>query len=277
MRARIAVLLPVYNAEKFLRECLDSILHQTFPDFLLLACNDGSTDGSPDILKEYAAKDARIRILENPGNMGIVETRNHLLRELPDGTDYVAWIDSDDVMFPDRLQRQSSYLDTHPEIGGVGSALEIIDENSRVTGFRPYPVTPAEIRRQLPLQNILAQPALMLRSDVIRRTGYYSSSCPVCQDYEYWLRVLDFSDFANLSDPVIRYRISATQVKQTKLKLSLRLTLEIQRDYFRRNRLRMPLACLFRQAAGYLLLLLPSSWILRLFKILTYRAKRSAK
>ena len=274
MNAVLAVLVPVCNGAKFLRECLDSILRQDFRDFLLFVCDDGSTDQTPAILREYAARDARIHILTNPRNMGIAATRNRLLEAIPENAAFAAWIDADDVMRPGRLTRQIEFLNTHPAIGGVASSLEIIDENSRTTGSRHYPEDAGEIRRQLPLHNVLAQPAMMLRTELIRRVGSYSLSCPVCQDYDYWLRCLEYSDFANLKEPVLRYRISTTQAKQTKLKLSLRLTLKIQRDYYRRNRLRMPFQAVLRQAAGYMLLLLPSGWILTLFKFITYRTAK---
>ena len=269
--ARIAVLMPVYNAGKFLRETLDSVVQQSFSDFVLIACNDGSRDDSPAILEEYAARDSRVHILTNPENLGIVKTRNKLIAHIPDETELVAWLDADDVCLPDRLARQAAFLDAHPEIGGVGSALEIIDENSRTTGVRRYPEDAPSIRCRLPLSNVLAQSAMMLRTELIRQTGLYAESCPVCQDYEYWLRALEHCDFANLREPVLRYRISRGQVKQSKLKLSLRLTLEIQRDYYRRTRLRMPLGGIFRQAAGHLLMLLPAAWILKIFCFLTYR------
>lgn len=269
--ARIAVLIPVYDAGRFLKECLDSVIGQTFGDFVVFVCDDGSRDESPAILREYAGRDPRIRVLTNPGNLGIVKSRNRLIENIPADAEFVAWLDSDDVMLPDRLARQTAFLETHPEIGGVGSALEIIDESSRTTGSRSYPGRPGDIRRLLPQSNVLAQPAMMLRREVIVRTGLYSETCPVCQDYEYWLRCLESFDFANLREPVLRYRISRGQVKQRKLKLALRLTLKIQRDYYRRNGLRMPLRGVIRQMAGLLLLLLPSAWILWLFKTVVYR------
>lgn len=271
MNASLAVLLPVYNAEKYLRECLDSILSQTVSDFELFVCDDGSTDGSFDILQEYAAKHSRIHVLSNPRNLGIVATRNHLLSAVSEKTDFIAWIDADDVMFPDRLRRQREFLESHPGIGGVGSSLEIIDEGSRVTGFRHYPETPEEIRRTLPRRNVLAQPALMIRRSLISQVGEYSSDCPVCQDYEYWLRCLEHSDFANLSEPLLHYRISSTQVKQSKLKQSLRITLQIQNEYFRRIGQARPFSLLIHHVLAHILLLFPSTWIMRLFVLLTYR------
>ena len=76
---KLAVIMPVYNAEQFLKECVDAILNQTYTDFQLLACNDGSKDSSLAILEEYAARDSRVTVLCNPENLGIVGTRNHLL------------------------------------------------------------------------------------------------------------------------------------------------------------------------------------------------------
>ena len=274
---KTVMLLPVYNAEKFLRECLDGVVNQTCPDFRMIVCNDGSKDGGLDILREYAAKDHRITVLNNPGNLGIVATRNRLLKAIPEDAEFIAWIDADDVCLPDRLERQTAFLAAHPEIGGVGSSLEIIDETSRTTGFRRYPCDPAKIRKILPRTNVLAQPAMMLRSRIIRETGAYSESCPVCQDYEYWLRALEHGDFANLPDPVIRYRISRNQVKQSKLKQSLLITLKIQRDYYRRNRKPMPPAVMAKQLAGFLLCLLPARWILKLFCVIAYRKPGAAK
>ena len=271
--AKAAVLLAVYNAEKYLEECLSSITGQTFQDWELFACNDGSKDSSMSIMERFAAQDKRIHILNNEKNIGIVATRNRLIGAIPDDAEYVAWVDSDDICFPNRLQRQVEYLEAHPEIGAVGSALEIIDENSQTTGSRHYPESPEEIRKKLPQTNVIAQPALMLRSSVIKATGLYTFEYPVCEDYDYWLRVLANYDFANIGEPLLRYRISTTQCKQSRLKEMLRLTLQIQRDHYRRTGVKMPFSGKLHQIAGAILLLLPAKLILKLFCLLSYKKK----
>ena len=269
--AKTAVLLAVYNAGKYLEECLSSITAQTCQDWELFACNDGSTDNSLSIMERFAAQDKRIHILNNEKNIGIVATRNRLIGAIPEAAEYVAWVDSDDICFADRLQRQIEFLEEHPEIGAVGSALEIIDENSQTTGSRHYPETPAEIRRKLPQTNVIAQPALMLRSSVIKATGLYTFEYPVCEDYDYWLRVLENYDFANIGEPLLRYRISTTQCKQSRLKEMLRLTLQIQKDHYHRTNQSMPLSGILHQTAGKILLLLPATWILKLFCLISYK------
>ncbi len=268
----VAVLLPVYNAEKFLRECLDSILAQTFTDFELIACDDASGDDSAAILTEYAARDPRIKFLRNERNLGIARTRNRLIEAVSPECGYIAIMDSDDVCFPDRLERQLAFLEAHPEVGGVGSTLEIIDENSRTTGFRKYPSAPEEIRKVMPITNVIAQPTMMLRRRVVADIGFYDPACICCSDYEYWLRVLEKYDFANLPEPVLRYRMSSTQLKQSKLKLSLKTTLKLQADYRRRTRT-WSLRAWVHSVAGHLLLCLPSSAILKLFEFVTYRKR----
>ena len=269
----VAVLLPVHDAGKFLRECLDSILAQTFADFELIVCDDASGDDSAAILTEYAARDARIKVMRNASNLGIARTRNRLIEAVSPDCEYIAIMDSDDVCFPDRLERQLAFLAAHPEAGGVGSALEIIDENSQTTGFRSYPTSPAEIRRIMPVNNVIAQPTMMLRRAVVTDVGFYNPECVCCSDYEYWLRVLEKYDFANLPEPVLRYRMSSTQLKQSKLKLSLRTTLKLQADYRRRTGARS-LRSYLHGIAGHLLLCLPSSAILKLFELVTYRKNR---
>lgn len=269
--AKAVILLAVYNAEKYLEECLNSIKVQTYKNLELFVCNDGSTDSSLSILEHFAARDARIHICSNERNMGITATRNRLISLIPNDAEYVAWVDSDDVCFSERIQRQVEFLEQNPKIGGVGSALEIIDEKSQTIGSRHYPEQPDEIRKKLPITNVIAQPALMLRSCVIKATGLYSFDYPVCEDYDYWLRVLENYEFANIGEPLLRYRISTTQSKQSRLKETLRLTLRIQRNYYRRNNRKMPLRGILYQIAGNMLIVLPANWILKLFTMVTYK------
>ncbi len=270
MGTNVAVIMPVYNAGLFLRECLDSILAQTFRDFVLIVCDDGSTDDSPQILAEYAARDGRMKVLTNHENLGIPLTRNKLLTAVPQGCEYLAIMDSDDVCKPDRLERQVKFLLDHPELCGVGSALEIIDEHSRTTGFRCYPVSPEEIRLTMPDRNVLAQSSLMLRRAAFDEFGGYRSGLACCEDYDCWLRMLEKYDFANLPDPVLKYRMSPSQSKQSKLRLTLRNTLKIQADYRTRTH-SWTVRSRLRAFAGHILLCLPPSLVLKLFEYTTYR------
>lgn len=274
MGTNVAVIMPVYNAGRFLRECLDSILAQTYRDFVLVVCDDGSTDDSPRILAEYTARDARVTVLTNHENLGIPLTRNKLLSAVPPECEYLAIMDSDDVCKPDRLERQVNFLTDHPELCGVGSCLEIIDEDSRTTGFRCYPVSPEEIRFTMPDRNVIAQSSLMLRRAAFDEVGGYRPGLACCEDYDCWLRMLEKYDFANLPDPVLKYRMSPTQSKQSKLRLTLRNTLKIQADYRTRTH-SWTFRARLRALAGRILLCLPPRLVLKLFERMTYRKDRA--
>jgi hypothetical protein len=167
--------------------------------------------------------------------------------------------------------RQLDFLKNNPDVGGVSSNLEIIDEKSLTTGFRNYPFDSEEIREKLPRANILAQPAMMLRKECIKQAGYYCAEYTCCEDYELWLRMLEFTDFANLVEPVIKYRISSGQSKQRYLKTTLKNTMKIQREYFKRIGRRIPFKLFIQHIAGHVLLLLPSQWVLKLFCLITYK------
>ena len=114
----LTVLMPVYNAEKFLKDSIGSILKQTYSDFELLILDDGSTDNSLKIIKAYAKEDKRIKILVNKTNQGEAKCRNRLLKNSK--TEFIAWMDSDDISLEDRLQTQMDFLKQNPKIDAVG-------------------------------------------------------------------------------------------------------------------------------------------------------------
>ena len=116
---KISIIVPVYNVEKFLAECLDSILSQSFGDFEVLLVNDASEDGSREICERYAKQDARIRILENEKNLGLSLTRNHGLREAKG--DYITFVDSDDLIDSNYLMKLFYVAEQeHAEVVSMG-------------------------------------------------------------------------------------------------------------------------------------------------------------
>src|SRR5579859_5191090 len=119
MPPRVSVLMTVFNNERFLRQAVESILGQTFDDFEFLIVDDGSLDGSPAILDEYARADARVKVIHCLHNRGHVYAANDGLSHVQG--EYVARMDADDVSLPERLARQVQFLDEHPEIGVAGT------------------------------------------------------------------------------------------------------------------------------------------------------------
>lgn len=267
---KISVIMPVYNAELFLQQALDSILNQTLRDFEFCIADDCSGDSTWEILCRAAAADSRIRLFRNEQNRGVAGTLNFLLEQVSPDAVYVARMDADDEALPERLERQAAWLDTHPETGIVGCALTIINEAGDITGERRYPVDPAVIRKTLIDYNPLAHPTVMMRKSVVDAIGHYSEHTPGAEDYDYWLRIGKRFGLANLAEPLLRYRISSGQMKQSHLKETLRSTLRLQRRYLLAPEFRSPIN-VAKHLAKYALLLLPDKVVLMLFQLLTYQ------
>lgn len=192
MRApAITVLLPFYNAESTLPAALSSVLAQDFDDFELLAVDDGSQDGSVEIVRSFAARDARVRLLQ-PGRLGLVGALNHGLTQAR--APLIARMDADDAMHPGRLRRQHDFMHAHPALGLCGCRVRVVPEERMEAGFREYIrwqnacVTPEQIADEIYWESPIAHPSFMFRRDVvIRAGGYRQGDFP--EDYELLLRL----------------------------------------------------------------------------------------
>lgn len=131
--ARISVIVPCYNSSAFVAETIESILRQDMTEWELILVDDGSTDFTPEFLREYSAKDVRIRSIRkynggraNACNLGILQSSPE--------AQYLFFLDSDDLLIPQALRVMSSYLDQHPDVGLLGSQFQEIDENGHAFG-----------------------------------------------------------------------------------------------------------------------------------------------
>lgn len=161
----ISVIMPVYNAEKFLDESIESILNQTFKDFEFIIIDDGSTDNSLKIIRKYKKKDKRIKVLINKKNQGIAETRNKGLR-IAKGK-YIVTFDADDISLQKRLQIQYYFLERNQNIFLVGGSAIIIDENGRDFGVFKKFNNPEKIRKKLLKSNPIINSSVMFRNKKI--------------------------------------------------------------------------------------------------------------
>ena len=225
----LTIFTPNYNNSKFISETIESIINQTYSNFEYIIIDDCSTDNSWEIIQSYAKKDKRIRILRNEKNLGIVKTRNKGLRERSPKSNYFAIIDSDDVSKHNRLRTQVDFLEKNQDQGLVGSNIFIIDEDSNFIGFRQYPSIDNEIRKKITRFNPFSQSSIIIRISAINQVGLYDENWDVCQDYDYWLRIGVNWKLADIDKFLVKYRISETQVKFTKLKETILNTYLIQK------------------------------------------------
>lgn len=201
----ISILLPVYNAGKFLRVALNSILKQTYSNFELIIVNDASTDDSLSILKTFANKDARIRLFTNTTNQGISYSLNRALRYAK--ADFIARMDADDIMFPDRLEKQLSYLQLHPYVVVVGGQCQVINYRGRVTGQKLFPVRHEDIYQLAFNRAPLQHPAIMVNRALLPKNfSWYQTNYIPAEDLELFFRLFKYGRFANLPDFVLKYR-----------------------------------------------------------------------
>ena len=202
----VSVLMPVYNAERYVSIAIDSALAQTCQDFELLLFDDGSTDGSLAILRRYEAKDPRIRVFSRE-NRGIVPTRNELVA-LSRG-EYLAIMDADDISLPTRLEKQVAYLSAHPECVAVGSSVRLIDPEGWliadvIVGACQDEIDEAHISGLG--ANRLWNPSVMMLKSAVERVGGYDEAFPLAEDLDLFLRLGEIGKLANLPDVLCEYR-----------------------------------------------------------------------
>lgn len=218
---KISVILPVYNAEKYLREAIDSILKQTFTDFELLLINDGSTDGSEEIIKSYT--DDRIIYIKNEQNRGLINSLNRGI-DLAAG-EYIARMDADDIALPERFEKQLKFLWERNDIAMLATTYYCIDAEGKPLPAWPtdrQTITPEQIRKVLPRDNCLAHPTVMARAEVFKKYRYHPElvlqyrfihNKKYSEDYDLWLRIAaDGLTIAKVDEPLLYYRVLSNSV-----------------------------------------------------------------
>lgn len=218
---KISVIMPVFNAGSFLEEAIESALNQRFTDFEFLIHDDGSTDGSLRVLRDYAARDSRI-VLSAGANEGVFAARN-LLQAKAQG-DLLAVMDADDICLPDRFEKQVAYLDANPECVVLGGSHIIMDAVGRPILRNRMP----QGHDRIDGQNIHAivsihHPTVMMRRGAVLDCGGYDASYRAAGDLDLWLRMAERGRLANLPDIVLKYRLHDKSISGAKGDLQRRM------------------------------------------------------
>jgi len=214
----VSVLMAVYNGASFLKESIQSILSQSYKDLELLIIDDGSDDGSLEIINSFT--DKRIRVLQNQLNKGLIFTRNRGINEARGK--YLAILDCDDIAFPERISKQVDFLAKHSEIKLCGGQAITIDKNGVETGnFLKVPTNKRLLNVQLLFHNVFINSTIMMELEAVKQVGGYSSNYSFCEDYALSLAVAERFKVANLESTLIKYRVheeSTSQLKSTAMK-----------------------------------------------------------
>jgi len=218
--------MSVYNGQKYLRQAIDSVLNQSFRDFEFIIIDDGSTDKSPQILAKYQNKDSRIRVVHQR-NLGLTKSLNKAIK-LARGK-YLARIDADDLAYDSRFEKQVRFLEKHPKIGLIGSRVNIIDEKGKIIGKLSYPIEDHVIRKHLIWHNPFCHSSVMLRKEVIKKTGSYSESFICAQDYDLWMRISKYTQLANLPEILGAWRSGKEAITSRRNFYQIKANLRVQK------------------------------------------------
>lgn len=215
MNRSLSILLPVYNAARYLPAALASLRAQTFADYELIAVDDGSTDQSLAILHCAAGGDPRIRVISRP-NTGIVGALNDGLEAAR--APVVARMDADDIALPGRLALQLAALRHAPECVCLGTAVHFMDARSALLKPCPRATGHDAIERALLLGDggQLIHPSIMFRRDAVLQVGGYRPAAQWIEDLDLYLRLARVGRLSNLADTLLHYRIHEQSVNFTR-------------------------------------------------------------
>ena len=208
----VSVIMPAYNAQKYLKEAVESVLNQTMSNFELLILDDGSKDDTMKIAKELAEKDHRIRILVNEQNMGVARTRNRGM-ELSEG-DYVAFLDSDDIWHSDKLEKQIT-LAQNAGADIIYASYALMSENG-MTKYNDFIVPPTTSFKEMLSCNVLGCSTVLLSKKAIENhrfnTEFYH------EDYVLWLELMqDGFRAAGVTECLVDYRVMEVSRSSNKI------------------------------------------------------------
>lgn len=190
------ILISVYNGLHFLPDAVDSVLNQSYRNYIFLIINDGSTDQTAKYLESL--KDPRIKIINHEKNEGLTKRLGEGLNLTR--TKFLARMDADDIALPDRLSNQRQFLISHPEFAAVGCNFQKIDENENKIGQSDFPTSYEDIKKEIYKKNPFSHSCLFFQTEKLKKAGGYNLNFRYSQDYELMLRLAAFFPVANLKE-----------------------------------------------------------------------------
>ena len=195
--------------QKYLIEAIESIINQSYKDFEFIIVNDGD-----NVILNYESFDSRIKVIHNKKNIGLTKSLNIALKEAKG--EYIARMDADDISMPDRFELQVTYMDENPNVGVLGSQIEIIGTCEKVK----KPLTDESIRWWFFKGNPIAHPSVFIRKAVLVAHGLeYNSSLQPTEDFDMWWRMAQVTQLANLNEVLLKYRYHEQQESTAKAEI----------------------------------------------------------
>lgn len=201
---RISVLIGIYNCATTLVEALDSLYAQTYQNFKVIMCDDGSSDDTYNVAKDYASNHGNIILIQNERNMGLNYTLNHCLKYAD--TEYIARMDGDDISLPDRFENEINFLENHLEFAVVSGPMIYFDEDGDFRTGKGH----GEVRKENFLYGSpICHAPCMARTEAVKAVGGYSVSDKLLrvEDYHLWFKLYAAGyKLYMLNDPIYKMR-----------------------------------------------------------------------
>lgn len=213
---KLSVIMSVHNNEDTISEAIASVLNQTFGDFEFIVVDDGSTDNSGKIIKQFQKKDSRIIMLIQENN-GLTKSLNKALG-MARG-EYIARQDADDISLPERFENQINFLEKNRKIGFTGCSCEIIDQDGDFINFTYLNNNPRKNAYILAKRNIFCHGSMMFRRELLSTVSGYREFFKYAQDYDLYLRLIEITLPGSVNKILYRRRICAESISVQKLKL----------------------------------------------------------
>jgi len=207
----VSVITPVYNREKYLVECIESVLNQTYKNFEFIIIDDKSSDNTLQIIKNYALNDPRIRVLENDKNIGATLSFNRGL-DISKG-EFIARMDSDDISLPERFQKQIKVFMGWRDLEALGSGAILIDSEGNEIKRKQFPSNFKQIENILKSGVPVFDPSVMIRASFLKEIDGFDNRLAPADDYHLWLTLFKKKKIiSNINDYLIKYRLHDTNL-----------------------------------------------------------------
>jgi glycosyltransferase involved in cell wall biosynthesis len=236
----VSVVIPAYNAALYLEDAVKSLQAQTYKNLHIIIVNDGSKDATAEVADRLAAQDARITVIHK-ANAGVSAARNDALKAVKG--EYVCFLDADDAYLPQKVTKQVHFLETHPDLALVYSDNYNGDEHLNPVGSPVSNHPPVSFKEAFMYRNWFSPIAPMMRSSLVKKVGLFDTTLHGGEDWDYWIRCLQHTDFGHIAEPLGIYRHHPKQSHHNQTMMR-RDGFKVIQKHYRQN------AQLYRLAAG---------------------------
>ena len=224
---KVSVVIPTYNKADYTKKTVDSVLAQTYPNLEVIVVDDGSHDNTVKVVEQYGN---RVRLIQK-ANGGACSARNEGIRNATG--EYVAFIDCDDLYYPEKIQRCIDYLEYKPQSGFVYTAVNFIDDHDRIVGiYDHHRSREGDIAGALILGNFICNSTVVVRRSVLQQVGFFDEKVFTPGDWDMWLRFSQVSQAGYIRDPLTKYRITDNYIFN-RLELARREEIYVVEKFFK--------------------------------------------